>query len=106
MDRLNDVRERIRKLRVERGYSQEYMSIQLEVSLRQYQRLESGTRDWSLKQLLRLADVFDMPVYEMVNFSRDPTSDYATERQMRKLIERLDILNAAMESLFPDREQK
>ncbi|KAB2808637.1 helix-turn-helix domain-containing protein [Phaeocystidibacter luteus] len=106
MDRLRDVRERIRKLRVERGYSQEYMSIQLDVSLRQYQRLESGTRDWSLKQLIQLAEVFDMPVYEMVNYSRDPTSEYATERQMRLLIDRLDVLNANMDTLFPNRKKE
>lgn len=49
------ISERIRQLRTLKGFSQEFMSDTLGVSLRQYQRLEHGQREWSLSQLILLS---------------------------------------------------
>ena len=62
-----DIRERIKKIRIEKGYSQEYMADRLNVSQNAYHKLERGHTRISLKKFLDIALILEVEVSELIN---------------------------------------
>ena len=50
----------IRTIRIEKNYSQEYMSLELKISQSYYGRIENGKCKLDLKLLFRIADVLEI----------------------------------------------
>lgn len=63
---------RIRKIRQERGYSQEYMAYRLEISQQSYSRLESGRQDLKITQLEDIAEVLAVCPVELMRDESPP----------------------------------
>jgi transcriptional regulator with XRE-family HTH domain len=57
--------DELRKQRVIRGYSQEYMAECLGISQRQYSRLETNDCKITLKRLFSISKIFEIPVSEL-----------------------------------------
>ncbi len=62
MEQLEKVRKRIRKIRVEKEYTQDYVSERLCISQKSYHRLESGKSQIKLETLFRLATVLGVNI--------------------------------------------
>lgn len=54
------INEKIRLLRLEKNYSQEYVAAQLELSQSYYGRIENGKRTISVACLMKILSVFDV----------------------------------------------
>jgi transcriptional regulator with XRE-family HTH domain len=60
MERLTKIRERIKNSRIEKGYSQYYVGLQLNISQISYHKLETGKTELKVKTLLKLANILDV----------------------------------------------
>jgi putative transcriptional regulator len=63
------MKNRLRVLRAERGWSQQDLADQLSVSRQSVNAIETGKYDPSLPLAFRIADVFSLPIEEI--FERD-----------------------------------
>lgn len=64
---VNDIRERIKKIRIEKGYSQEYMADQLSISQNAYHKLERGHTRINLQKFFDIAFILEIEVSELIN---------------------------------------
>ena len=69
---MEQLGERLRKLRKDRKVLQQTMADELGVSLRSYQFYESGEYDPSLPNLIALADYFQVSIDYLVGRSDEP----------------------------------
>jgi len=61
--------QRLRQMRMKRGYTQPQLSEILNIALRTYQGYEGGTRHPSYELLLQIAETLDVPIDYL--FGRD-----------------------------------
>jgi transcriptional regulator with XRE-family HTH domain len=59
------IENQLRKLREAKGYSQEYMALQLEMSQNGYCKIENGRVDIKLKTLQRIADILQIKLFHL-----------------------------------------
>mgnify|MGYP003536855521 FL=1 len=63
MKKIDDImRVRIRSLRAQRNYTQEYVAFKLDISQRAYSKIETGKTKLRIDHLIALADVFKVPI--------------------------------------------
>lgn len=58
--------EKIRILRILKGYSQEYVSFQLDISQSAYSKIESGKHSISVRRLLKIAEILGVSASELL----------------------------------------
>lgn len=63
-----EIGHKIRKIRELKGYSQEYMANQLELSQRSYSRIESNGVDLTLSKLQKISKVLEVSVQKILGF--------------------------------------
>lgn len=68
---MRDVGYRIRELRIQKGWTQEQVAEKLGVALRNYQEMERGRQNLTLRTLTRMAHVLEREVSE---FFEEPSS--------------------------------
>ena len=68
---------RLRKLRELRNYTQSYMSIQLEISLSAYSKIERDETEISLKRLQQIAEILNVTVTGILHFDEEVLIDQA-----------------------------
>ncbi len=61
----NDFALRIKKLRQEKGYSQEKFALKIDMDRTYYASVESGKRNISLKNIKKIADGFEITLEEL-----------------------------------------
>lgn len=61
--------ETIRKLRNLRGWSEEYVAMQLGISQRQYSRLETGQAELKLSQLDAISGLLGLSTIDLLSFN-------------------------------------
>ncbi|GHU60590.1 hypothetical protein AGMMS49975_29680 [Clostridia bacterium] len=76
-------RERIKGLRIDKKISQNDLANALEISPRNYQKIEYGEINTSAKNLIALADYFGVSLDYLVGRSDEPTIHGKTEREHR-----------------------
>ena len=64
---VKNIRERIKKIRVEKGYSQEYMADMLSISQNAYHKLERGHTRINLKKFIDIATILEIEISELIN---------------------------------------
>lgn len=62
---LNDFALRIKKLRTDRGYSQEKFALKIDMDRTYYSSVEAGKRNISLKNIKKIADGLDVSLEEL-----------------------------------------
>jgi transcriptional regulator with XRE-family HTH domain len=60
-----EIEKQIRRLRESKGYSQEYMAVQLGMSQNGYCKIENGKVDVKAKTLQMIAEVLDVDLYQL-----------------------------------------
>lgn len=61
----------IRKTRFNKGYTQEDMAFELQISQSQYNRLENGENKFSLEKLSRVLEILELKPNEIVHFNKN-----------------------------------
>ncbi|TAE40639.1 MAG: helix-turn-helix domain-containing protein [Runella slithyformis] len=88
---MNEITEKIRLLRLQKGYSQENMADLLGVSTTAYGDIERGKTEITLARLAQMAEVFHTSVGDVLGIT-SPVA--ALEKQNRQLeLEKLQIEN-------------
>jgi len=64
---MNDIREKIRIARVTKGYSQNYMAVQLNISQRAYCKIECGKTKLSLRRFLVIVHILEIDGGVLIN---------------------------------------
>lgn len=67
---MNNIALNIRKIREQKGFSQEYVAQELDISQASYARLESEETKITVDRLFRLAEIFQIEVTEFFNEGR------------------------------------
>lgn len=57
MKKINEILKRIKTVRQDKGYTQEYMAYQLNISQISYHKLETGKTELKVKTLLEIAKI-------------------------------------------------
>ena len=66
--KLNRFKVQLKLLRLSTGFSQQELSQKLKISLRSYQRLETGEATPSLDQLLAMTDIFQIKLDDFFHY--------------------------------------
>ncbi|NJK98331.1 MAG: helix-turn-helix transcriptional regulator [Bacteroidales bacterium] len=86
--------ETIKKIREQKGMLQKQVAAELGIGPTNYNKLEKGNREPSIKELQKLSDLFDMGIDQILNFEgevpREVTVEDKTEKEQVKLINQLD----------------
>jgi len=68
---LNNIRSRRKDL----GYSQEYVALEMGISVRWYQQLENGSSGLTIDNLCRIADVLNIEPYSLFCTNEHPQDE-------------------------------
>jgi transcriptional regulator with XRE-family HTH domain len=82
----------VKKLREEKGFSQEYIANQLGLSQSQYCRREKGMVKFLADEIFKLSQIFEVPINSLFNVDRVPSlPDDQKDTLSDKLIEQYEI---------------
>jgi transcriptional regulator with XRE-family HTH domain len=76
-----NIGEKVRVIRELRGYSQEYMSIQLDVSQTTYSRIENETTKIHLPRLIGISKILDITLVNLLQFETNRLEGLSGEKQ-------------------------
>ena len=68
-----EIRFKIRKKREEKGYSQDYMAIQLGITQKTYWRLENGQSKIDLERLQNISKILEIDPLKLISFDEKNT---------------------------------
>ncbi|MBQ8429110.1 MAG: helix-turn-helix transcriptional regulator [Clostridia bacterium] len=71
---MSDLNKRLQQLKIERNLLQKDIAASIDLSLRSYQRYESGEREPTTDILIALADYFNVSIDYLVGRSDNPNS--------------------------------
>ena len=67
METIIKIGERIKHLREQRNYSQDYVASKLSISQRAYSKIETGETNLSVDKLLKIAEVLEMSLNKILD---------------------------------------
>lgn len=70
MDKWNNILNNIKEIRAAKGYGQEYIATQLQMTQAGYAMWENGKRELSYNNLLKIADVLECDVIELITYPK------------------------------------
>lgn len=73
----NTIGDRIRKCRANTGLSQDYVANKLNISTSAYSNIETNKTELTVSRLIKLAEIFEVSVYEIIDVDHKPNS-YST----------------------------
>jgi transcriptional regulator with XRE-family HTH domain len=76
---MNVIGQRIKKLREEKGITQDAMAVQLDVTQSNYGRLEKDDRRLNVVKLLKIARILDVNIMYMFNGMAESGAEHAKE---------------------------
>lgn len=68
---MKNLTQNIRKIRELKGYTQQYVAIALNISQRQYSRLENNGVDIKISILKKIATILEVPVVKLFAFDEN-----------------------------------
>lgn len=92
----------IREARLSKGYSQNDISMDIDMSQSQYSRRESGLMDFSLKEIRQLCEILELDLKDtIIALIADPALNTIDNQSKRKEIQSREIL-AALHKLIEE----
>ena len=74
------INERIKIIRIAKKWSQEIMAEKLEISSSAYGDIERGETELTLSKLEKLAEVFELPLHELVDFREETKVEFGCDK--------------------------
>lgn len=68
---MNKVIDKIKEIRIAKGFSHENMAYELEISQAAYTKLENNETKLSVERLFQIAKILDTPVYKLLDTTPD-----------------------------------
>lgn len=94
VDKKELLGKRIKELRKQRGFTQEYLAEKLKIEPRQLSKLETGKHYPSFETILALLETFEITFEELVSYNHlDENIDF--KKQIKTEIEKVDDEEAA-----------
>ena len=84
---VDQIRERIKRIRLERGYSQDYMADMLDISQNAYHKLERGHTRINLQKFIDIAKILEVETTELIN---GPEHVYMFSKYYQKLSRKVE----------------
>lgn len=91
---IEQTADRIRELRETRGYTQEQISVWLNVDRRHIARMENGTRGCSVDMFIRLAELYDVSLDYLI-LGKD-TDARALKSKLDAFMEQITVLRDSL----------
>ena len=66
-ERLKKITDNIRKVRENKGFSQEYMATRLHISQNTYSKLELGYTALTIERLIQIAAILEISIIDLLN---------------------------------------
>ena len=105
--------KKIRLLRHQKGWSQEDVAKQLDISIPAFSKIETGITDVNLSRLEQIASLFEFSVVQLLNYNdEEDTNEYVNELEAanKKLAEKdlqlIDLQKKVIELYEELRNQK
>jgi transcriptional regulator with XRE-family HTH domain len=92
--------EVIKQLRLNKGYSQENMAMDLGLSQSQYSRRENGTIEFSLNEIRKICKILDLDLHQTIVNLMGSTQDIENQDEQFKM--QTNNLLADMEKLISE----
>ena len=64
---VNEIRERIKRIRFEKGYTQDNMADMLNISQNAYHKIEKGYSRIDLRKFIDIANILEIEISELIN---------------------------------------
>jgi len=95
MKNVNNIGSNIKRIRGQKGYSQEFMALQLNISQASYARMESQEIKLSIDRLQKIADILEIDISIFFKVSKIETHEQINNEDTynRSCIENLRIEN-------------
>lgn len=94
------INEKIKKLRLEKGWSQTQLANKMGIHPQNIGRYERGSFSPSVEALIKFAEVFGVSIDYLVNEELSDTQIIVKDKQLQKYIEQVDNLNEEDKNLI------
>ncbi len=86
---MENILERIKSVRKQKGYSHEYIAQELDISQAAYSKLEKNETKLTVERLYQLAEILETPINEFLNTNTDKIINQDLRDQSMGYIENL-----------------
>lgn len=76
---MEHILQKIKEIRTEKGYSQEYMSVALDMSISAYTKLENSITKLTVERLFKIAEILETPVEQFISEGSGKTFNQTIE---------------------------
>lgn len=101
---MRNIHFKIRQVRLLKNYTQEFVADELNLSIRQYRKIESGEVGLTLARLDQLANLFEIP-FDLFTNERDIDIDFSTKKNVEEKID-MSLVHVIQKQEALIREQK
>ena len=84
---IQQIYDAIRHLRELKRYTREYVADLLEISVSGYGKIERGEVDVSLSKLFKIAEILEVDVLQILNFTTSTIFDNPTSQELQAPVE-------------------
>lgn len=105
---VKTVLDRIKALRGERGYSQEYMALELGMERNNYRKIEAGLVKLTVERLEKIATILGVDVSYFISSAATVESSKASEQSeviLRQQVRYLENLLSEKERIIAEKER-
>ena len=90
---MNKIVSNVRRIREQKGYSQEYMAIKLGIKQPSYARIENQQASLSIEQLQKIADILETDISAFLDASKISIQNQTNNNDACGYVENLHIEN-------------
>jgi transcriptional regulator with XRE-family HTH domain len=91
---LMNIGDNIKKIRKDKGLQQKQVALEIGVDQSNYNKIEKGSREVTVKELQKMAELFNVSIDQIVNFEGDIPKEVTiqdkTSVEQMNLIQQLD----------------
>lgn len=106
----NSIGERIRKCRVNKGLSQDYVANQLNISTPAYSNIETDKTEITVSRLIKIAEIFEVSINVLLGTEREINNYTAIDASSNNILEaemkQLKIQMKEMQTVIQEMQKK
>lgn len=87
---------KLRRIREHHGYSQEYVSFQLNISQRAYSKIERNEVKVSLEKLNKLSELYQINLFQLILFDESIILNHAIPTEIQGFYRNIELLTKLM----------
>ncbi len=88
---MNNIAYKIKKARINKGFSQEDIAAKLNVSQSAYAKIENGITKLDIERLLDIVKILEMDIQDLLNVEESKTVNYKNAKNSPAFVENFNI---------------